>query len=198
MKNYLRKALFSAFALLAFQSVSAQVEFKTDDPVKYSNHIVEQQEILGKEFIEFSMQLVNTADYQSNERRRQEVVKQIELGLRRLRNMAPFKNGTALRNEAVAVFEMYKKLHTTEYAKIAVLVSNKESSLEALEEYFKLQIKAEEKLLDNTARMKKAQKKFADKYRLTLVHNPMQDQFDKILETNIYSRNVFLGYISVA
>lgn len=193
-------SLIAFLALLLFLpgKTHSQTQFKTDDPVEYSNYIVEEQERIGQQFIEFSMQLVNSGDYKSNESKRREVVTQIELGLRRLRNMAPFKGGIALKNEAISVFDMYKKLHTTEYAKIAVLVTNKESSLQALEDYFELQIKAEEKLMDYSGRMKKAQHKFAEKNRLTLVHNPMQDQFDRILEANIYSRQVFLAYIRVA
>lgn len=176
----------------------AQVEFKTDDPVEYSNYIVTEQEKIGEQLIEFSNLLLSTSDYKANEAKRQEVVRHVELALRRLRNMAPFKGGAQLRDEAVAVFEAYRDLHVNDYAKIAILVSNKESSLAALEEYFQMQVKAEKRMKELATRLRGAQGKFAETYRLTLLHNPMQDQFDRILECNIYSREVFLEYIAVA
>lgn len=176
----------------------AQVEFKTDNPVEYSDYIVTEQEKIGEQFLAFSNLLLSTSDYKANEDKRLEVVRQVELSLRRLRNMAPFKDGAQLRNEAVAVFEAYRDLHINDYAKIAVLVSNKESSLGALEEYFQMQVKAEKKMMDYAVRLRNAQSKFAQTYKLTLLHNPMQDQFDRILECNIYSREVFLEYIAVA
>ncbi|MFN8394065.1 MAG: hypothetical protein U0176_05260 [Bacteroidia bacterium] len=176
----------------------AQTEFTTADPVEYSNYIVTEQEKIGAEFIDFSNLLLSSNDYKTNEAKRLEVVKLVELGLRRLRNMAPFKDGGQLRNESIAVFEAYRDLHLNEYAKITLLVSNKESSLTALEDYFQMQIKAEKKMMEYAVRLKNAQKKFAESYKLTLLHNPMQDQFDRILECNVYSREVFLAYIAVA
>jgi hypothetical protein len=189
-------ALF--FTIILAASARAQVEFKTDSPVEYSNYIVTEQEKIGQEFLDFSNVLLNGTDVKANEAKRLEVVKQIELALRRLRNMAPFKDGVQLRNEAVAVFEAYRDLHVNDYARIAVLVSNKESSLEALEEYFQMQVKAEKKMMDYAVRLRNAQAKFAETYKLTLLHNDMQDQFDRILEANVYTREVFLDYIAVA
>lgn len=177
---------------------SGQTEFTTDDPVEYSNYIVTEQEKIGAEFIDFSNLLLSSNDYKTNEAKRQEVIREVELGLRRLRNMAPFKDGGKLRNESVAVFEAYRDLHLNEYAKITLLVSNKESSLGALEEYFQMQVRAEKKMMEYAVRLKNAQKNFAEAYRLTLIHNPMQDQFDRILECNVYTREVFLAYIGVA
>jgi hypothetical protein len=190
--------LFSGILLAFSQTIFAQTEFKTDDPVEYSNYIVTEQERIGKQFIEFSMTLVNSGDYKTNDEKRHEVLKEIELSLRRLRNMAAFKGGTHLRDESISVFEFYKKLHAEEYAKLAVLVTNKESSLAQLEEYFQLQVKVEKQMRKYATRLKAAQEKFAKAHRLTLVHNNMQDQFDKILEANIYSREVFLAFIPVS
>lgn len=176
----------------------SQVEFKTDNPVEYSDYIVNEQERIGQQFLDFSNLLLTTSDYKTNEEKRMEVVREIELSLRRLRNMAPFKDGVQLRNEAVAVFEAYRDLHINDYAKVAMLVNAKESSLQSLEDYFATQVKAEKKMMDYAARLRNAQTKFAEAQHLTLVHNGMQDQFDRILECNIYSREVFLGYIAVA
>ncbi|MEY3442260.1 MAG: hypothetical protein RLZZ519_541 [Bacteroidota bacterium] len=176
----------------------AQVAFTTDNPAEYSNYIVAEQEKIGEQFIEFSNLLLSSNEMKANEEKRLEVVRQIELGLRRLRNMGPFKGGAKLRDESVAVFEAYRDLHVNDYAKIAMLVSNKESSLSALEDYFQMQVKAEKKMLDFAVRLRTAQNEFAKLHRLTLLHNGMQDQFDRILECNIYSREIFLQYIAVA
>jgi hypothetical protein len=199
----MQKKILTAFAIflggfLWTNSVFAQVEFKTESAAEYSNYIVTEQEKVGQEFIEFSNVLLSSNDVKVNEAKRLEVIKAIELSLRRLRNMAPFKDGAQLRNESVAVFEAYRDLHINDYAKIAVLVSNKESSLQALEDYFQMQVKAEKKMMDYAVRLRNAQAKFAESYKLTLLHNDMQDQFDRILEANVYTREVFLEYIAVA
>jgi hypothetical protein len=192
--------LFFLFAVLVsgFGCTFAQTEFTTDDPAKYSNYIVDIQEEIGNEFIEFSMVLVNSGDFKANDQKRQDVLRKIELALRKLRNMAPFKGTTHLRDESIAVFEFYKKLHAEDYAKLAVLVTQKESGLKELQEYFSLQKEVESQMRTYAARLRNAQERFAKEQRLTLVHNQMQDQFDRILEANIYSREVFLGYIAVA
>lgn len=195
--RYFKIAWALSFFFVGLQAF-AQVEFKTTSPVEYSNHIVEEQEKLGQQFLEFSNILLNSDDYQVNEDKRQLVIKEIELSLRRLRNMAPFENGTKFRNEAIAVFELYRDLHMDDYAKISVLVTNKESSLASLEEYFALQVKAEKKMKEYTSQMRAAQMEFANANKVALVKNPMQDQFDRILESNIYTREVFLAYIAVA
>lgn len=190
--------LFLSFILTGAGFGFAQTEFTSEDPAEYSNYIVDLQERIGKEFVEFSMLLVNSSDFKTNDDKRQEVLRNIELSLRKLRNMAPFKGTSGLRDESIEVFEFYKKLHAEEYARLAVLVTNKESTMAQLEEYFQLQMKVEKEMRKHAKRLRTAQETFAKAQRLTLIHNDMQDQFDRILEANIYSREVFLGYISVA
>lgn len=195
--------LFSFMLLTGYGTAFAQTNakptgFTTDDPAEYSNYIVDLQEAIGKEFIEFSMVLINSSDFKTSDQKRLDVLRTIELSLRKLRNMAPFKGTTGLRDESVAVFEFYKKLHTEEYARLGVLISNKESSNATLEEYFQLQVKVEKQMRKYAQRLKEAQKQFAKEQRLTLLHSEMQDQFDRLMEANIYSREVFLGYLSVA
>jgi hypothetical protein len=199
MQKYCLTTLLMIFlGLFGGQRLLAQVEFTTDSPVEYNNYIVAEQEKVGQQFIEFSNMLLSNTDVKANEAKRLEVVKHIELSLRRLRNMAAFKDGSQLKNEAIAVFEAYRDLHVNDYAKIAVLVSNKESSLEALGDYFQMQVKAERKMMENAVRLRESQAKFAKAHKLTLLQNDMQEQFDRILECNVYSREVFLEYIAVA
>jgi hypothetical protein len=196
------KATITLFSVLIFMlgagSGFTQPGLTTEDPAVYSNYIVDLQEQIGKEFIEFSMLLINSSDFKTNDQKRQDVLREIELSLRKLRNMAPFKGTTGLRDESIVVFEFYKKLHAEEYARLAVLVTNKESSLGQLEEYFALQVTVEKQMRKHAKRLRAAQEKFAKAQQLTLVDNDMQDQFDRILEANIYSREVFVGYLMVA
>ena len=132
--------LFCTIFLLSSGSGCAQTEFTTDDPAEYNNYIVDLQEMIGKEFIDFSMVLVNSSDFKTNDQKRQDVLRNIELSLRKLRNMAPFKGTTDLRDESIAIFEFYRKLHAEEYARLAVLVTNKESTHAELEKYFSTNI----------------------------------------------------------
>lgn len=185
------------FTLSLSVKISAQ-QFRTDDPVAYNQHIIDELERTGKEFVKFSMTMVNAGDAEACEQQRIHTVRQLELSLRRLRNMAGFKGDHHLKNEAIEVFLLYKKLHTEKYARISQLVSTQNSSLERLEEYFQLQVEAEKLMHAYQKRMRAAQKQFAKQHRITIIENGLQAQYDRILEGNIYSREIFLAYIAVA
>lgn len=197
--DVLQKFVWLGALLLVFVSASfGQTEFKTDDPVAYNDHIVEIQEKVGQEMLEFSNTLLTSNDFNENETKRQDVLKELELSLRQLRNMAAFKGGSKLKKEAISVMEYYRDLFKYEYARVAALVTSKESSISALETYFELQVEAEKKLKTNSDRLRLAQKAFAKENNVLVLDNPMQDQFDRILDANIYSREVFLAYLAVA
>lgn len=173
------------------------VAFTTNEPVTYSDYILEEQEKVGLEFVGFSNVLLNGADYKTAEARRQEVLKQVELSLRRLRNMAPFGGKTTLRDEAVAVFVLYKDLYVQEYAKLATLVSTQNNTPAQLEEFYSYQVKAERKLGEYTTRLQKAQQAFAKENKMAIVPNPLQGKYERILQASIYERKANLAYLPV-
>jgi hypothetical protein len=186
--------VWSALALAA-QAQSAP--YSTIDPVAYSDYILVEQEKVGLEFVGFSNVLLNGVDYKTAEARRQEVLKQVELSLRRLRNMAPFAGKTGLRDEAVAVFLRYKELYVQEYAKLATLVSTQTSTPAQLEEFYSYQVKAERKMQAYTLRLQKAQQVFAAENKMEIVANPLQEKFERILNASIYEREANLAYLGV-
>ena len=169
--------------------------FQSDDPALYSNFIVNEQSKVGQEFIEFSNLLVNSREKEAKEAKRLEVTRAIDLSLRRLRNMGDFKGSDVFKNQSIEVFLLYKELYTKEYAQIVLHVSSEGGTIEELEAYFALQTLAEEKTRNYTVKMRLAQDKFAIANGAVIVDNPMQGQFDQILESNIYGRKVFLEYI---
>jgi hypothetical protein len=136
-------------------------------------------------------------DYKTAEARRQEVLKQVELSLRRLRNMAAFAGKTSYRDEAVAVFTAYKELYVQEYARIAALVATQNSTPAQLEEFYTYQVKAERKMQEISARLQRAQVAFAKENKMELVENPAQEQFARILKASIYDREANLAYLGV-
>ncbi|MEM0999824.1 MAG: hypothetical protein AAGN35_22410 [Bacteroidota bacterium] len=198
MKTTLTQLIVLLLLLAPTPALVAQTEFTTDDPGTYVKYIVDEQEKIGQEFIDFSTVLVNSQDPKVKDAKRQDVLKEIELSLRRLRNLAPFEENAELRDKSVSVFSFYRKLHIEQYAKIVVMMTNRGSSLKQLEEYFKLQAEVEKELKQQGLELRAAQEKFAKEHNLLLYENGKQDQFDRILEANIYSREVYVKYLPVA
>lgn len=186
--------LWSALALMG-QAQSAP--FSTTDPVAYSNYILDEQQKVGQEFVAFSNLLLGDTDAKTAEARRQGVLKQVELSLRRLRNMAAFGGKTALRDEAVSVFVLYKDLYVNEYAKIAILVSTQLNTPAQLEEFYALEVKAERKMAEYTKRLQQAQLIFAKENKMEIIENPLQEQYNRILQASIYEREAHLSYLPI-
>ena len=182
---------------LSCGSLVAQT-FSTDNPADYNDFIVNEQNQVGKAMIGLMIQLVQTDDYEQNNKKRNEVVGLIDASLKRLNSMEPFRDDDELKSEAVAVFQKYRDIHTNSYAEITLLMNNRQSSVESLEHYFSLQNSVEQQLLVHGNRLVTAQRNFAKKHHLVLTPNSLQNQFDAILEVNKYSRDVFLKYFRVS
>lgn len=200
MKRFLTHCATLILFASAFHAaaIAQTAPFTSTDPGEYSNYIVQEQERLAKEFLGFSQFLQSGADEKSCEDRRIEVAGKIEIGLRRVKDMLPFKNNDKLRQEAVAVFELYRDLHDNEFAKLATTASTHTSSIAEMERYFGALVVAETKMRDYTQRLATAQGKFAKDNGLTYAPSANLKQFDHILDANIYTHEVHYEYLTVA
>lgn len=188
--------LFGAI-LFCSSKVTAQ-PFVTDDPFAYFDYIAEEQGKVADLFMGFSNLLLSDVDKQTAEAERVRILREVELGLRRVRNMAPIEGNSDFRDEAVSVFMAYRDLLQDDFSKISVAVSTQASTIAELEKYFGLQVKAEEKMEALADRFKVAEEAFATAHGINLVDNEMKAQFDRILAANRYSRTIFWSYLKVA
>lgn len=192
---------FLIFLIGAFFSIHSPIkgqQFVTDDPFAYFDYLAIEQEKVANLFMGFSNLLLSDVDHKTADAERMSLLRKVELGLRRVRNMAPFEGNSDFRDEAVSVFEVYRDLLQDDFAKISVAVSTQNSSIAELERYFGLQVEAERKMGELAERFKAEETKFAEANGINLVANEMEEQFDRILQANTYSRNIFWSYLKVA
>ena len=199
----IRSQLLKLYACLAFVAwgqfcLGQGTAFTTDDPVSYNNYVVQEQNKVTQSYMGFLNMLLSEADFKAVEQERVKVVEQLELSLRRLRNMAPFQGSVAWRDECVAVFNEYKEIFGGEYAKVAALMGTQSGTLAQVEAFYALEVKTEKRLQACTVRLLKGQKEFAQQHKMALTPNPFQKHADRILAASIYTREVMLGYVAVA
>jgi hypothetical protein len=185
-------------AIVFISTVSMAQKYSFDNPADYNNHVVEEQNIVMRKSIDYTMQTVHSDDENSNNAMRLEVIKQIDQSIGELKNTAAYKNDAKLRDESIDVLTLYKEAFTTEFQEVNSLRKKSQDSYEAMDKYFKAQDKAENKLSNASRRFAKAQLDFATKYKLTMEKGSMQDELDIITKVNQYSRALFLAQFKVS
>lgn len=194
--KHLHPVLLAVLILTSVKSVAQKYSF--DNPADYNNHVVEEQNIVMRKSIDYTMQTVHSDDENANNSMRLEVLKQIDQSIGELKNTAAYKNDAKLRDESIDVLTLYKEAFTTEFQEVNSLKKKSQDSYEAMEKYFKAQDRAENKLSNASKKFAKAQLDFASKYKLTMEKSSMQDELDNITKVNQYSRALFLAQFKVS
>jgi hypothetical protein len=194
--KYFYFIFLTAFVFISNKSVAQKYSF--DNPADYNNHVVEEQNVVMRKSIDYTMQTVHSDDENKNNAMRLEVIKQIDQSIGELKNTAAYKNDAKLRDESIDVLTLYKDAFTTEFQEVNSLKKKSQDSYEAMEKYFRAQDKAENKLSNASKKFAKAQLDFASKYKLTMEKGSMQDELDNITKVNQYSRALFLEQFKVS
>jgi hypothetical protein len=194
------KHLYFIFLTALFFNSAASIaqKYSFDNPADYNNHVVEEQNIVMKKSIDYTMQTVHSDDENKNNEMRLEVLKQIDESIAELKNTAAYKNDAKLRDESIDVLTLYKEAFTTEFQEVNSLKKKSQDSYEAMEKYFKALDKAENKLSNASKKFAKAQLDFASRNKLTMEKGSMQDELDIITKINQYSRALFLAQFKVS
>ena len=181
------------FSLLLITSVFGQT-----DPIEFNNALVVEQSLVTAKNLEYVSYSVHAEDYNEVERKRKEVIKQIQGSITRVTALTPPENGVTLKGEALEVLNMYKTVFSMDFAEVTELKKDSESSYEAMERYFKAQDKVEKQLEKAGDRFEKAQERFAKKNDFKIVKSegddPLSEQIKKMNEVNEYTRKIFLTY----
>ncbi len=191
----MKKTLFSLTLLLAFFSSFAQ---KIESPAEYNNYIVEQQGKLMQKVVDYIVQTVHNDNFEEVENRRLQVLGQIEVAINKLESLEKFSENDNMKEEALAVFKLYKKSYSEDFSEINLLKKEREGSFEDMERYFQAQDKAEKAIYEASDRLHEAQRAFAETHKMIIEEAEKDETMTIIANVNKYGRDVFLEYFKVS
>lgn len=191
------------FTFFIFQSCIAQEgEFNLKNPGDYNNFIMKEMAAAVQKNFEYISFTVHTDDYELMDAKRKEVIMQINESKDRIGKMPPIEGDTRLRDEAVEALKEYQHAFELDYKDIIGLKRKSKDSYEAMENYFKAEDKAEEKVNKATQRLRKAQQTYASKNNMRIVDarddDALEQKMARISAVNSYWRDIFLQYFRVS
>src|SRR5260370_41576966 len=110
--------------------------------------------------------------------------------------MPPFDGDTRLRDEAVETLSEYQRAFELDYKVIIGLKKKSKDSYEAMEEYWKAEDKAEEKVNKASIRLRKAQQGYASKNNMKAEDGKESDALEqkmaRMMAVNTYWPEIYL------
>ena len=170
--------------------------------IEYNNYIIDvQSEIIAKslEYMSFS---VHSENYQVIEKKRLELLNDIDEGIRKINRMPSFDGNNKLKNETLDVFYLYRKVYQTDLLEMLSLKRKYRDSYTALEAYLQAEAEMDIKLNKAVEQLAKAQARFAKQHDLKVVSGGGLDEVEQhvsdIQQLSTYTRLVFLEYFEVS
>lgn len=168
------------------------------DPLRYLEQINAEHSAVTARNLEYIQYSVHVEDYVEVEKKRQEVLRQMDETLKRTAAMPAFNGNAAMRDEMLATVKSYRESFTIEFNELNLLKKESKASFEAMEAYMKAQDEAEKKLGQASKRFYTAQKAFAKEHNIRLVEAEENSEVDQINQVNAYHRAIFLKYFKVS
>lgn len=202
MSRAFAAAIFLLTALWAYNCPGQEQEFNFKNPGDYNNFIMKEMAASVQKNFEFLSFAVHSEDYDLMDTKRKEVVRQINESKDKIGKMPAINGDTQLRDEAVEALNEYKNAFELDFKDVIGLKKKSKDSYEAMENYFKAEDKAEEKVTNATNRLRKVQERYASKNNMKIV-NPGEDdaleqKMARISAVNAYWRGIFLQYFKVS
>jgi hypothetical protein len=167
MKLFVKPArLFFLITLLVYQASVAQ-DFS--DPVQYMDYIGKANTALTEKYLVYLSGMSHGKSARKVEKRRLEVVEAINNTRYTVVGMPPFKGDRTLRDTTVAYLKLLNNVFNEDYGKIVNLEDIAEQSYDAMEAYMLAKDKANEKLMQASAKQYEMQEKFAAAHNIKLI-----------------------------
>lgn len=194
------KIRFSLWMLLpailaAGTSVSAQ---ESSGAVAYLEQINAEHNAVTTKNLEYIQYSVHVEDYYEVEKKRQEVLAQMDESINATKAMPAFQGNFGLRDELLATIKSYRESFAMEFNELNLLKKESKESYEAMEAYLNAQDAAEKKLGLVSQHFYAAQKTFAKEYRIRLIEAEENSEVEQINQVNAYYRAIFLKYFKVS
>ncbi len=194
MKNkyFILYILFSTLFSLKFSTKIFAQNFKNAS--EYNNFIILQQAKIVQKSMQYVSFSVHSEDASKVEKKRAEVIKQIDEALANVKKMPDFNGDKRLRDETVDVFMLSRNTYNVDFKDANSLFAKRNDSYENLQKYYQAQDKAEKKINDAMEDMKKAQMRFAERNKMQIMTSEKKDSpFDVIGRINTYTRQIELA-----
>ena len=184
--------LFGIAFLLQFPNKTLAQNFKNAS--EYNNFIILQQAKIVQKSMQYVSFSVHSEDVSKIEKKRVEVIKQVDEALANVKKMPDFNGDKRLRDETVDVFTLSRNTYNVDFKDANSLLAKRNDSYENLQKYYQAQDKAEKKINDAMEDMKKAQTRFAERNKMQIMTSEKKDSpFDVIGRINTYTRQIELA-----
>ena len=183
MERLMKQILLSFLIIAMFISCNEPVRGRNGEfyrsASQYNDYIVKRQSTVMKNVMDFVS--VSESNLDSAERLLDKYVVQIDDIMAEIKGMPPYKGDSALRDAAVATFAFYRSIFGNEYKElIAIRRTGGAYTEEGVAKMNNIvdQISREEEKFDKA--FHNAQQDFAEKNRMKLTDNEMQQQIDRM------------------
>lgn len=191
-KHFFLYLLFGALFCTKFSPEILAQNFKSAQ--EYNNFIILQQAKITQKSMQYVSTSVHSEDVFKIEKRRDDVIKQIDVSLANVKKMPDFNGDKRFRDEAIDVLMLSRNTYNVDFKDANSLLAKRNDSYENLQKYYQAQDKAEKKISDAMNDMKKAQVRFAERNKMQIVTAEKKESaFDVIGRINIYSRQIELA-----
>jgi len=177
-------------------------DFNLKNASDYNNYIMREMSAAVQKNFEYISFNVHNDEFELIESRRKEVIQQIIQSKEKIKEMPPLDGDTRLRDEAVETLTEYQHAFELDYKLLIGLKKKSKDSYEAMEEYWKAEDKAEEKVNKATVRLRKAQQVYASKNNMKVVdgkeNDALEQKMTRIMAVNTYWREIYLQFFKAS
>ncbi|MEZ4771715.1 MAG: hypothetical protein R3D00_00950 [Bacteroidia bacterium] len=195
--NYNLNSVLLCFSICTISLSAYSQTF--DTPIAYHNFIAEHYNIISAKHIAYVSYSVHSEDDSEIENRRNDVIQQIILSRDSVLAITPYKDEKKLKDIAISVFDQYLEVFQLEFSDAIDLKRDSKNSYEAMEKFFQIQDRAQEKLAKASDRFDLAELEFAGKYQLKFEEKDQRIawKLKMISEVTKYTNEFFLHYFQV-
>jgi hypothetical protein len=168
--------------------------YAQDDAGAYLEYIGNQYQEISRDMMSYTSAVNHGKSARKVEKKRAEVVAQLNAGERNVRMMKPFQKDSKLRDSVVSYLRISQIVLNEDYGKILNLEDIAEQSYDAMEAYLLAKEKAGDKLDEAADRVSVVYKKFAADNHIRLVENEskLSQKMKAASEVNQYYNKVYL------
>jgi len=193
---------FFLFTFFTPPGYTQEDDFNLKNASDYNNYIMREMSAAVQKNFEYISFNVHNEEFDLIESRRTEVIQQIIQSKEKIKEMPPLDGDTRLRDEAVETLTEYQHAFELDYKTLIGLKKKSKDSYEAMEEYWKAEDKAEEKVNKATIRLRKAQQVYASKNNMKVVdgkeNDALEQKMARIMAVNTYWRDIYLQFFKAS
>jgi hypothetical protein len=179
-------------------TVSAQT---FTDPGAYNNFIVSEQRAMLKKNLRYISKSAHSDNEKKIDSKRQDLIKQTELSLNKVAKMPAFQDDKGFKEQTTEALYQLLKVYSEDYKAVDMLAATRTATVANMEQYFKLQEIAEAKLQVVNDSVDAAQKRFAQRHKMTISEEPegkrLANYMRQVSEVNSYQHKVYLAQFRI-